>query len=435
MSPVNNAIVPKQGVRSIFKAMDPAIRLLLVIGFLETTAFIFYTSVLMPYYRTLGFGPEVAGILNSVLQVSSAVTLLISGFAADRLGRKRLYIGGQLMRCIVAGSLLFTKSYWGFVAIHVVRGLGSMQSPAQNAIVAEYSDRSTLATSFAFVDTLAQFAAVCAPILAGAVADKYGVKVPFTIGLTLATVAVILGLGIKETKSGATSAEPAKPSPSTAKTADRNPSGQTKSFLSQISDMFTHNSPVALYLLLAANLVSGLANGTVGIILPFTIMDRFSDTYTAVSAVQTAAALGTMLVLVLGGRLADLYGRRRVIMTSLILPPTIALVFGATSIWQMYAVIMVVTLIGNLSSPAIRALHLEVVRQGDRASFSGLSSGLSSVGYALGSVLAGFCYKWSPNGAWIVDIILFTLSGVLFVMAASRHERSPGAEQEAVATS
>ncbi|NLA60398.1 MAG: MFS transporter [Firmicutes bacterium] len=427
---MSNVTQSKQGIQSLFRAMDPTIRLLLVIVFLETTAVIFYTSVLMPYYRNLGFGPEAAGIFNSVLQVTSAITLTLSGFAADRLGRKRLFTGGQLMRCIVAGSLLFTKSYWGFVAVHVVRGLGSMQSPAQNAIVAECADRSTLATSFAFVDTLNHFAAFCTPLLAGAIADKYGVMVPFVIGLTLATLSVVLGLGIREARDKTASAGPE--AVSEAGTNDGHPSSRRpRSFVSQLRDMFTNSSSSVLYLLLAANFISGLANGTVGILLPFTIMDRFSDSYSAVSGMQAAGALGTMLVLLAGGRLADTYGRRRVMLTFMMLPPAMALIFATRSLWQMYAVITTVTLIGNLSSPAVRALHLEVVREGDRASFSGLTAGLSAAGFALGSALAGFCYNWSPSGAWTLDILLFVLDGILFILAASRHEASPARRQEA----
>lgn len=410
---MGNVPVSKPGIRSLFRTMDPTIRLLLVIGFLESTAVVFYTSVLMPYFRSLGYGPEIAGILNSVLQVASAITLTVSGFAADRLGRKRLYAVGQLMRCVVAGSLLFTKSYLGFIMIHILRGLNSMQFPAREAIVAECTETSTRATSFAFVNTLQQLAGFVAPIVAGAVADKHGVRVPFTIGLALSIAAVILGLGVKEAKNNRA-------------TGEHRPSGDSPPFLSQVRGMFVNDRATVLYLLLAANLISGLANGTVGILLPFTIMDRFSDSYAAVSGMQAAGSLGTMLVLLAGGRLADMYGRRRVILSVLILPLALLSIFAVSSLWQMYAVILVVTLIGNLSSPAIQAFHLEVVPQGDRASFSGLSSGLNSVGVALGSVVAGFCYNWTPNGAWILDILMFASCGILFVLAASRHERRDG---------
>jgi hypothetical protein len=93
---VGNKITSKPGIRSLFRAMDPTIRLLLVIGFLESTGFIFYTSVLMPYYRSLGYGPEAVGILDSILQVVSAITFTVAGFAADRLGRKNKALEGLI---------------------------------------------------------------------------------------------------------------------------------------------------------------------------------------------------------------------------------------------------------------------------------------------------------------------------------------------------
>lgn len=422
--------------------MDPTMRLIMLIGFVEMTAVNFYVSVLMPYYKNLGYGSDAAGILTSILQIVSAAVLIGAGFAADRLGRKRLYIAGQIMRCLVAGTLLVTRNFAGLVVVSVLRGLASVQTPAQQAIIAGYTHKSSRATTFALQQTLSHLASFVVPVAAGAMADKMGVRVPFIIGLTLAVAATLLGLRVRDSGDIRDSAEescPAEAAPAARpsnkaprRSADASIDPEPSSYFARVRRIFAENDGRALWLLLGAGVANGLANGATNIMLPYTIMDRFSSAYTVVSSMQAALALGTMLVLLIGGRIADTRGRKGIVAVSSVLFPLAMIgLFFVRSIWQMYAVLLLVTMLGNISSPAITAVHLEIVGKNDRASFSGLSSGITSASLAAGSALAGFVYHWNSDVAWAAVIVLFAAGGLLFYKTMKRQEGTASTLAEA----
>ena len=80
---------PLARIASAYSGLTIDLRRLLIVGFVEIMAVNFYASLLMPYYRSLGYGSEVAGVLTSVIQVVGAVIAVGAGFMADNLGRKK----------------------------------------------------------------------------------------------------------------------------------------------------------------------------------------------------------------------------------------------------------------------------------------------------------------------------------------------------------
>lgn len=434
---VDTRAAPKLGIKGIVRTMDPMIRLLLVIGLVEMTAVNFYASVLMPYYKSLGYQSGAAGILTSILQVTSAVVLTAAGFAADRFGRKKLYVAGQAARCLVAASLLMARNFAGLVVVSVLRGLASIQSPAQSAIFADCTQKSSRATILGLSQTFSQLASFLSPLAAGVIADKMGVRIPFAVGLTLAAVALALGTRVKVANSDgstppvecgragavapATSAEQPEARAASEDAAPPRP----QPWRGRVREMFSDGNSKALWFVLMANAANGLANGATGILLPYTIMDRFSSAYQSVSAAQAAGALGTMLVLLIGGRIADTHGRKGIISwSSVLFPLALCSIFFAQSLWHIYAVLLIVTMLGNISTPAIMAIHMEIVADRHRASFSGLCGGVTSASLALGSALAGFGYSASPTLSWAATIILFAGQGLMYYMALSSRERT-----------
>lgn len=399
---------------SAVTGLSPDLRRLITVGFVEIAAVNFYASVLMPYYRELGYGSDVAGFLSSVLQVVGALVAVGAGFMADTFGRKRLYVAGQLFRCAAAGLLMVTRNYAGLVLVSVVRGLAGIQQPAQSAIIASHTRKDNRATLYGIIQTASQAASVTAPLAAGYLADRFGVMSSFGAGLLLASVAVIMAIPLKE--SPASTECPDKPAGQPA-VASGKPAAQ-ESLWGRLRRMYRDNNALALTALLTASLVSGLANGAVNIVLPFMVMDRFSSAYTVVSAASSFAALGTMLVLLIGGRIADLRGRRGVVLTSGMVFPVLMLgIFVINSLWQLFAILLLVTMAGNISSPAISAVYMESVGDQDRATFSGLNLALSNAGMALGSIASGIAYKFSPNLTWIVIMVLFAVQLPLYAVA------------------
>lgn len=388
---------------ALWREADPNLRRLIWISFVEMLSVNAYFSLIVPFAKNLGLDSGSVGALNSLMQIVSALVAVGAGVLADHFGRKRVYTVGQLMRVAITIALLATRSYFGLALVFVLRGLAMIQGPAQTAITANLTRRENRATMLGLSQTLSQLASVLMPIASGVVADRYGVKASFGIALVLAGVAVAMGTALKDRPAASEVADPAAtPIDAHAAAGAGARPGQVEPLLERLRRMFSGRQAVTLTLLMAATVFNGLGNGGANILLPFTIMDRFSSAYTVVASAGSMMALGTMLVLLIGGRLADVSGRRTMVMTSGVIFPLLMLgVFYANSLWTLNLVLVLVSMVGNISSPAIGAVYMEAVQDRDRATFAGLQMSLNAAGMALGSAVAGVVYKASPNAAWL----------------------------------
>lgn len=413
---------------ALWREADPGLRRLIFVSFIEMLSVNAYFSLIVPFAKTLGLDSSAVGGLSSILQIVSALVAVGAGVLADRAGRKRLYVAGQFVRLAITLALLTTRSYFGLVLVFVFRGLATIQSPAQQAMTASLTRRDNRATMLGLSQTLSQLAAVIMPLASGAIADRYGARVSFLISGVLAVIAIIIGTGLRERPASEAVAAPPTGNPAAAQPTANS---ANEPLAARIRHMFSGKRGTVLALLMAVTAVNGLCNGAVNILLPYTIMDRFSSAYTVVASAGSLMALGTMFVLLVGGRLADLGGRRKMIMTSGVIFPLIFLpVLFIKQYWQLALILTLTNMVGNISSPAVGAIYMEAVEDQDRGMFAGVQMSLNAAGMALGSLISGFAYKLSPNGAWVGVIALWFLQIVFFHFAVPHDAKAPQARCE-----
>src|SRR4051794_1144859 len=115
---------------------------------------------------------------------------------------------------------------------------------------------------------------------------------------------------------------------------------------------------------------------------------------TTVFATYAVTLVGTLLV---GGRLADRFGRRPVILAGLAVAAVALVVFtAASSTWWLYAArALQGVAVGLVSGPATAAL-VEIDPQRDRARPALLAGLAQAVGSGLGPLLSGSLAQWAP---------------------------------------
>ncbi|HHY35109.1 MAG TPA: MFS transporter [Firmicutes bacterium] len=416
-------------------SLDRHLRLLLIIGLIEAAALNAYSPVLMPYYVSLGFDSKIAGRFNSVEFVATCIVALIGGLLADALGRKKMYVAGQFIRLTMIALLLSLRSYTGLMIVAAFRGLIAIQMPAQSALIAGYTSKGNRATVIGISQTLTQLAGLLVPLAVGILADTYSVQVPFGIAMLLAVIAILVTAPLRDRPSEMVVTQPqgtgvreqdlkTREEPATGGKAVAPAGGRTKAFLSRVVEMFRGPRWWVLTLLLLARISNGLANGAFNILMPFTIMDKFSKAYTVMSGAQVFFSLGTITVLLIGGRLADLRGRRAVAVTAgFIFPLLICSLPLARTLWQLFPLLMLVTMAGSISSPAVQAIQMEAVEDKYRATFMGLAIGLNFLGMSLGSIIAGIYYTVTVTWSWAVMVLLYLLPAVIFYIILPREKR------------
>ncbi|MBE3519524.1 MAG: MFS transporter [Firmicutes bacterium] len=426
-----------------WRSLDRNLRLLLVIVLIEAAALNAYSPVLMPYYVSLGFDSKVAGKFNSVEFAATCIVALVGGLLADALGRKKMYVAGQFIRVTMIALLLSLRSYTGLMIVAAFRGLIAVQMPAQSALIAGYTSKANRATVIGISQTLTQLAGLLVPLAVGILADTYGVQVPFGIAMFLALAAILVTVPLRDTpgETAITQSEGSAPreqdrrtpeEPATRRGTATPAGGRVKAFLSRVVEMFKGPRWWVLALLLLARISNGLANGAFNILMPFTIMDKFSKAYAVMSSAQVFFSLGTITVLLIGGRLADLRGRRTIAVTAgFIFPLLICSLPLARTLWQLLPLLMFVTMAGSISSPAVQAIQMEAVEDKYRATFMGLAIGLNFLGMSVGSIIAGVTYTVTVAWSWAVMVVLYLIPAVIFYVILPRERRVTVAHGEA----
>jgi MFS family permease len=372
--------------------------------------------------RSFGHDLGAVGTLSSIMQVVSAMAAVVGGVLADRYGRRGLFLLGQMLRCAAVATLFVARSFLGLAVLSIMRGMASVQSPAQSALTAEYTDEHNRATAIGLSLAAMYLATVIAPAVAGPLADRLGAKVPFVIALVLAALSWLLTIPLKE-RAPADRSPSAADLPGTAKELQTGEPGTSitataphpsHSLSSCLRRMFVGRRGLHAALVLASTGTDGILNGAFGVLLPLFIMDKFKAGFSQVALLSTFVSLGSVAVQVLGGKIADQIGRRRVILgTGVASLAVVALLPYAGSLLKIYLLLFLASTVANAAGPALSAVLVEVVGEEDRATFSGVATGVAAAGMGLGAWVAGIWYGAGFAVSWFGLIVGSSLASLV----------------------
>jgi len=173
----------RQSYSSIREALNKPILLLTCINMLSGVAITGlgnFTTTYIVQATTLSVSS--ASLLYSVFPVGGVVTTLVWGLATDRFDRWKLMFLGTLSTAALLVALVASSSPVVLLPVLLARGLVSNASGiAMYAVFASFSSRRAMATSFALLDLFGNLGMAVSPLLAGAVADRFGLAPVFVV--------------------------------------------------------------------------------------------------------------------------------------------------------------------------------------------------------------------------------------------------------------
>ena len=149
-------------------------RHLVILAIAETVTSVGSWITMMAIFSILVFEGGGGVSETSAVMFAALVPLLIAspvaGALADRFDRKRLMIASQWLLGLVITALIFTESKWMIYALLATASVvGSVMSPARQAVVPVLVGREQLTRANALLAQLSSASKIGAPILAGAV--------------------------------------------------------------------------------------------------------------------------------------------------------------------------------------------------------------------------------------------------------------------------
>jgi MFS family permease len=323
---------------------------------------------------------EFIGVMISVSSLALISGSFAGGFLADRVGKK-LTIG---LACVVLAPSLFFYSVVNSVFLVVIGYFAHMFAmalfqPAFTAFVADLSRLSSRGKAFGGFNLFWMISTVPGPLIGGVLVDRVGLRFPFMIGSAVAVVGLVASFGLV------------------------NISGRVVP-LGEVSDgQAAEKAPMpfgkVLWLFGAISLFTGLANGLGGPLLrDFPIYKLGVDATQLGLIFSLGAGLATALVQIPGGFLTDRFGRKPLMLISLLGAPFVVALAFTGSLSQFILVCVGLYAFGNIGSPAYQAWMMELVHDARRARVWGLMNAIMGAGSFFGPFLATWLFQ---TQAWV----------------------------------
>ncbi|WP_152188632.1 MFS transporter [Georgenia satyanarayanai] len=185
---------------------DSAFRAALVSGFANGWSNFGVRVALLPLFAAaaLDAGPWAAGAALAVFAVGNALALNVAGRQADVRGRRPLVVAGLLVNGVFTAVLGLSSAIVVVLAVSALAGVGAgLLNPAQQATVADVVGNERSGGKVLAGFQMAQDAgAILGPVLAGALADRFGYDVAFAVSGAITLLAGLTWLGARETLAG-----------------------------------------------------------------------------------------------------------------------------------------------------------------------------------------------------------------------------------------
>lgn len=351
------------------------------------------SPALPSFARSFGVSIKAVTFLVTVFSLARLCFAPVSGQLVQRLGERRIYIGGMVIVAVSTGACAFSQAYWQLLAFRVISGIGStMFYVSALGLMIHISPPDARGRVAGLFTTSFMVGAVGGPAV-GALAAGWGLTAPFIVyGVALLGVAVVLFFGLRNSALAA-------PGPPTRSTVTMREALRVRAYWSS----------------LGANFATGWsAFGLRVALVPLFITDVMGRGVGVIGIALAAFAGGNALAMIPSGYLSDRMGRRTLMIVGLALSGAATIFLGAASSLPRFLVAAVVVgaVTGIYMSPmqaAVADILGSEARAGSPVAAVQMMSDLGAIvgSMTLGWVAERLSYGWG-----------FIISGVVLLIAA-----------------
>lgn len=379
------------------------------------------------YLAALGLDRATIGLVAATGSLSGALTAFPASMLSDRIGRRRVMIGGLGLMGTALALLSVADS------LPVVFLLAAMYAAGQQSLfvvqipfLTEHSrsdQRSELfSLQFALMQVTQVGAAVLGGVTATAIAAAVGIgpaeagifRIVLMIQTALLIVAVLVMTRVRDDRRRATEARtPAAPS--------------------RLGRLGIRVSDRRLFFkLLLPGFLIALGAGQVIPFLNLYVSGKFALDLSQINGVFALTGFGTVLAILIQPALARRFGKvRSVVIVQVASLPFLAVLGFSPILWLVIIAMAVRNSLMNAGNPILNAFAMEQVRPDERATLAAAMSVLWSVGWVIAGpwyslVQANLGFERGYTVAFITIMVLYSVATSLYLWWFRDAEVLPG---------
>ena len=389
----------------------PEFRRLLAISITVAVGFAMVIPVLPDFARSFGVGLAAIGVIQLVFGLTRFSFGLVGGLAVDRFGERATTVAGILIVSASSYAAGFAQSFLQLVLARGFGGAGSalfiagLMNRILRVIEPEAMGRATGAFRSSFLIGIG-----LGPVLGGIAGDRLGLAAPFHIyatGLLLAAAIAWVAMSGEPARG-----ETQKKSPLDALRAARPLFGDVRyvvALLATFVGWWTISGPAQI----------------VGVVFA---KDRLGFSGTQVGLALTLLAAGELVALPVAGRATDRFGRRAVLVPSLIV--TVAAVSALGQIEGLPgAFFILLALLGAGvagGSTAAGGLLADSVPRGGSGAAVGVNQMAGDLGYLSAPTAVGYVAETSFGLAYLLAAVPAAVTLVVGLKLPAHHPVEAG---------
>ncbi len=328
--------------------------------------------------------------------IAATVLLIPSGLLSDRFRRRNLLILSSIMSGSAAFCLTTVTSWEQSIPIlMLLLSAFSVFIPTRHTLIADNTDPSSMTTAFSVMNIAWPIGSMIGPLLGGFLADNYGWNYTFYAAALVSFASTVPTYFFRRTYKG-------------DKMRDGRKAERT---------FFRRDFVIFLSVFVLFQIFASTAMGILDPVVPLYVTQTFNVNRTTVGFLfSMGIGVATLLAQVPSAMLADRYGRRRILASSVLPLPFIML------LWPLIQSFLIVTIlymfIGGLWSmtwPVTVSFLMTLTPTLERGFVVSIRQTAVRLGFTIGPLIGG--YFWATYGSKVPFYISSTLFAVslLFV--------------------
>jgi MFS family permease len=350
-----------------------------------------FTPIMPVYlYNYLGATMFIVGLFTSIFALMRAVLQPLMGRISDRIGRKKMIVPALFCYSAIAYMYSTASTEFEFLGYRAAQGAASSTLwPASDALLADTVPRQERARALGAVSMAYQVGDVSGFGLGALVAGLWGFVDVFYICAVFAVAGAMISLlFLREPSKAVLGERVTHKQPDDDPPAAKEAEGNAKN--SAAVKHQTSTGRRIMGFLAAMNLTTMISFSMMEVLLSIMIYNVYKGTFYEMAVVYIVFGLVGALAAVLGGSVAERFGKRKILLVSS--ASSIAFWFClhlASTLLLLAIVLSVFVFIITFAGPATTALVAELTAPGKRGTNYGFLGASNDLGLVIGPIMGG----------------------------------------------